>query len=312
MRDVFIKRFTELAHKDKNLILITGDLGFGVLDDFEKELPKQYINVGVAEQNMTSIAAGLALEGKTVFTYSIANFPTLRCLEQIRNDACYHNLNVNVVSIGGGFSYGALGASHHATEDLAILRALPNMTSVAPTDNWEVLNATDALVNKQGPGFLRLDKDTPGFIENDGEIFELGKARVTREGSDITFIVAGGIMTEVIKAADILAEKGIEARIVSMHTISSMDRDVIRNAALQTGGIVTVEEHNRNGGLGGAVAEICMDENIRPDTFIRMGLNGKFTEEVGDQYYLRNLCGLDAASIAQTVLANKDKARMQA
>ena len=119
-------------------------------------------------------------------------------------------------------------------------------------------------------------------------------------------------MTEVIKAADILAEKGIEARIVSMHTISSMDRDAIRSAALQTGGIVTVEEHNRNGGLGGAVAEICMDENIRPDTFIRMGLNGKFTEEVGDQYYLRNLCGLDAASIAQTVLANKDKARMQA
>ena len=153
MRDHFIKTLSSAVEINPNIILITGDLGFGVLDNFKKQFPNNFINAGVAEQNMTGIAAGMALEGKIVFTYSIANFPTLRCLEQIRNDVCYHNLNVNIVSIGGGFSYGPLGISHHATEDLAIFRSLPDITVVSPSGLWETAEATKALIENPGASF---------------------------------------------------------------------------------------------------------------------------------------------------------------
>ena len=147
-----------LAERDSRLMLVTGDLGFGVLNRFIERFPRQFLNVGVAEQNMTGIAAGLALEGRTVFTYSIGNFPTLRCLEQLRNDAAYHGANVKVVAVGGGFSYGSLGFSHHATEDLAILRALPNVTVVAPGDDWETQEATTAIWEQPGTCYIRLDR----------------------------------------------------------------------------------------------------------------------------------------------------------
>ena len=158
MRDAFVNQLTELARHDSDIMFLTGDLGFGVFDNFAKEFPDQYINVGVAEQNMTGIAAGLGLEGKKVFTYSIANFATLRCLEQIRNDAAYHEVNMTVVSSGGGFTYGALGMSHHATEDIAIMRALPDVNVVAPSTAWEAYHATKALTEKKGVGYLRIEK----------------------------------------------------------------------------------------------------------------------------------------------------------
>ena len=163
MRDTFIEQLTKIARNDPNVLLLTGDLGFGVFENFRKEYPKQFLNVGVAEQNMSMIAAGLALKGKRVFTYSIGNFPTLRCLEQIRNDICYHDLNVTIVSIGGGFSYGALGMSHHATEDLSIMRALPNITCVAPSSLEETKDATFQLYKKKGPSYLRLDKSDASY-----------------------------------------------------------------------------------------------------------------------------------------------------
>ena len=148
MRDVFIEVLTEEVEKNSQIILITGDLGFGVLDNFKEKYPNNFINAGVAEQNMTGIAAGMALEGKIIFTYSIANFPTLRCLDQIRNDVCYHNLKVNIVAIGGGFSYGALGMSHHATEDIAIMRSLPNLRVISPSTLGEVKKVTKAIIEK--------------------------------------------------------------------------------------------------------------------------------------------------------------------
>ncbi|MBI4211358.1 MAG: transketolase, partial [Deltaproteobacteria bacterium] len=222
MRDIFVQQLLELAKLDRRLLLITGDLGFSVFEKFATACPKQFLNVGVAEQNMTGIATGLALEGRVVFTYSIGNFPTLRCLEQIRNDACYHEANVNVVSIGGGFSYGALGFSHHATEDLAILRALPNMTVVAPGDTWEVSEATKALVQKKGVGFLRLDRASMQRDAEVGETFTLGKARIYRDGTDATLIATGSIVEEAWKAAAVLSTQGIECRVVSMHTLKPL------------------------------------------------------------------------------------------
>lgn len=301
MRNAFIKRLTELAKSNPKIFLITGDLGFGVLEDFEKVFPKQYLNAGVAEQNMTGLAAGLALEGRTVFTYSIGNFPTLRCLEQVRNDVCYHRADVKVVAIGGGFSYGSLGFSHHATEDLAILRALPEMTVVSPGDLWEAEEATSALAKTPGPAYLRLDKSAAPNTRREGEVFQLGKARVLREGTDLTLVGTGGILECVLKAADDLERRGIRCRILSMHTIKPFDGEAVLSAARETGGLVTVEEHTVAGGLGSAAAEVLLDAGVVPAIFRRMGIGDRFFSEVGSQSYLRQRAGLNEQAIAETV-----------
>jgi transketolase len=298
VRDAFVARLEELARTDPRIMLLTGDLGFGVLDTFSKVLPDQFLNVGVAEQNLTAVATGLALEGSIVFTYSIGNFPTLRCLEQIRNDACYHDANVKLVCIGGGFSYGPLGPSHHATEDLAILRALPNMTIFSPTDAWEVACATEAMVNTPGVCYLRLDKSVSGFGVRPGEVFTPGRARVLREGGDITIVVTGGIAGEALGAAKLLAARGLQCRVLSMHTITPLDTAALDAAARETGGVVTLEEHSVTGGLGGAVSEHCLESGTVPRRFARFGLRAGFSSVVGSQAYLRRAYGLDAESVA--------------
>ena len=266
MRDAFLEKLTELASQDKDIVLLTGDLGFNVFEDFESRFPGQYFNVGVAEQNMTGLAAGLALKGKKVITYSIANFPTLRCLEQIRNDACYHDLNITIVASGGGFSYGSLGMSHHATEDLAILRALPDICLVAPATNWEAGEATKALINYDGVGYLRLDKTVAD--DNNNFSFTLGQSIRYKKGDDITILSTGGILRDVLHATKLLKDSGINAGAVNIHTIKPIDKNLIISVANETGGIITVEEHNLDGGLGSAVAEVCMDTGIKPKVFL--------------------------------------------
>ena len=301
MRDAFIQRLTELAAADPRLLLLTGDLGFGVLNAFAERFPRQYLNAGVAEQNMTGLATGLALEGRVVFTYSIANFPTLRCLEQIRNDACYHGANVKVVAIGGGFSYGALGMSHHATEDLSILRSIPELTVVAPGDDWETAEATSALVTTAGTCYLRLDRSSAPPTHRPGELFQLQRARVVREGRDMTLVAIGGILGTALEAAERLAGERVECRVVSMHTLKPLDRGAVLDACRETGGIVTIEEHTVDGGLGGAVAETCLDAGVIPATFHRIGLRAGFSSIVGSQEYLRRRYGLDADAICRAV-----------
>ena len=301
MRDVFIQRLTEVAESNPRVLLITGDLGFNVLNAFAERFPRQYLNAGVAEQNMTGLATGLAMEGRVVFTYSIANFPTLRCLEQIRNDACYHAANVKVVAIGGGFSYGALGVSHHATEDLSILRSLPELTVVAPGDDWEAAEATSALVTAPGTCYLRLDRSSAPATNRPDEQFQLGRGRVIRQGEDMTLMAVGGILGIALEAAERLVGEGIECRVVSMHTVKPLDREAILAACRETGGIVTIEEHTIDGGLGGAVAEVCLDAGVFPQTFHRVGLRAGFSSIVGDQEFLRSQYGMDARAIIAAV-----------
>jgi transketolase len=297
VRDAFIRALDSLAERDPRVLLITGDLGFGVLDQFAKRYPGQFLNAGVAEQSMTAVATGLALEGRTVFTYSIANFPTLRPLEFIRNDAAYHDANVNVVAIGGGFSYGALGISHHATEDLAIMRALPGITVVSPCCDWEVAEAVPALAATRGTTYLRLDKTTAGDTHRQGERFALGKARQLRDGRDATLIVTGGIMKEVLAAARALEDAGVSCRVLSMHTITPFDTEAVFAAVRDTGVVVTVEEHTVHGGLGGAVAEVCLEAGVLPAVFRRIGLRAGFSSVVGSQEYLRTVYGMDERAI---------------
>ena len=302
MRDAFLDKLTQLAAVDKDVVLLTADLGYGVFEEFESTFPGQYFNVGVAEQNMTGLAAGLALEGKKVITYSIGNFPTLRCLEQIRNDACYHNLNITIVASGGGFSYGQLGMSHHTTEDIAIMRALPNITVVVPSNPWEAGEATEALIRSKGVGYLRLDK-TNGSQDNADDNYELGKAlKIPSEGgSDVSFFVCGGIIKEVIEAVELLKEFKISASIISMHTIKPIDGESIRDAVQNTKLLVSVEEGNIVGGLGSAIGEYCMDNRQIPSDFLRIGLNDKHSSIVGDQAYLRKQYKMDSQYIAKTV-----------
>jgi len=303
MRNAFIAELTEIVVQDPRILLITADLGFGVFDDFARQHPRQFLNAGVAEQNMTGLATGLALEGRIVFTYSIANFPSLRCLEQIRNDAAYHDANVKVVSIGSGFSYGALGISHHATEDIAIMRSLPALTVVSPGDEWEVRQATRALIETPGTCYLRLDKSKAPATHKPGDVFEIGKARVVRTGSDLTIATCGGILEVALQAAETLArEHRIECRILSVHTAKPLDVAALQAAARDTGGILSLEEHTVNGGLGGAIAESLLELGTIPRGFARMGLRGGFASAVGSQEYLRKQYGLDAAAVVAQAL----------
>lgn len=300
MRTAFIETLLDLARDDDRIVLMVGDLGFGVVTPFMEELPGQFVNAGVGEQNMTGMAAGMALSGKIVFTYSIANFPVLRCLEQIRNDICYHNARVRVVPIGGGMAYGALGPSHHATEDIAVVRALPNLTVVAPGDPVETRLATQALIEHEGPAYLRLGRAGEPIVHDEDPAFELGKSITVREGADICLIATGGMLHNAVLAAEALALRRIEARVLSMHSIKPLDIEAVIDAA-RTQAVFTIEEHSVIGGLGSAVAEVLMEADVRPNHFKRIGLEGSLSSIVGDQEYLLNYYGLDGQGIVKTV-----------
>jgi transketolase len=301
VRTAFVKRLYTLAEEDPRINLLVGDLGFGVVTDFARDFPDQFLNVGVAEQNMTGIAAGMALSGKIVFTYSIGNFPTLRCLEQIRNDICYHNANVKIVPVGGGLAYGALGSTHHATEDIAIMRALPNMIVVAPGDPVEADCATFALANHSGPGYLRLGRAGEPHIHTNRINFELGKAIQLRDGGDVTLIATGSILYNAVVVADRLEKHGIQARVLSMHTIKPIDVEALKSAVEETAAIITLEEHSIVGGLGSAVLEKLSEAGILRVPVRRIGLPPKFISEVGKQAYLWDIYGLSLAKLAESI-----------
>jgi transketolase len=301
MRNAFLNTLFELAKQDPRIVFVTGDLGFSVVEAFMEELPNQFLNAGVAEQNMTGMAAGMALSGKIVFTYSIANFPTLRCLEQIRNDICYHDANVKVVSVGGGFAYGSMGATHHATEDLAVMRALPNMTVVAPGDPAEATQATYALVSHEGPCYLRLGKAGEPLVHSGPIDFRLGKALRLRSGDDVTLISTGGMLQAAVRVAERLAAAGIDARVLSMHTLKPLDEEAVLAAARETSAILTIEEHSIIGGLGSAVAELLAETEDVRIPFKRLGVPPRFSPRVGTQEYLLAENGLDDNSIMEAV-----------
>ena len=307
MRDTFVKTLLEIAKKDKNVYIVTGDLGFGVLRPFWEELPDQIINAGIAEQNMTSIAAGLALQGKIVYTYSIGNFPTLRCIEQIRNDCAYHDANVKVVCVGGGFVYGSLGMSHHATEDIAIMRALPNVTVVAPGDLVEAACATKAIYETPGTCYLRLGRGGEKQIHESIENFEIGKAIKIQDGEKIAIFSTGAIFDEVDEACKTLSEEGIKPIVYTFPTVKPIDKGVILECAREYDTIITVEEHNLSGGFGSAVAEVLSEESNLKAKLVRVALDDRYSCIVGSQKYLRQQYAIDSKAIIEKVKENYTK-----
>ena len=301
MRDSFIRSLLELAKEDRSIELITGDLGFGVLKPFWEAVPDQFINVGIAEQNMTSIAAGMALEGKTVFTYSIGNFPTLRCLEQIRNDCAYHGAKVKIVCIGGGYVYGSLGMSHHATEDLAVMRSLPDVAVFAPADKVEAAEVARAVAKHPGTCYIRLGRGGEAVIRESIDNFRIGKAIPVCTGSRVAIFSTGDIYGEVAAAREILERSGITPTIYTFPTVKPLDEETIQRCAASHELIVTCEEHNLSGGFGSAVAEV-LAQTASSARLLRLGIPDTYCATVGDQSHLRRQYGLKGDQIAHRIL----------
>jgi transketolase len=303
VRTAFLKALLEVARADPRVWLLTGDLGFSVLEPFAKELPERYLNVGVAEQNMAGIAAGIAHSGNVVFVYSIANFPTFRCLEQIRNDICYPGLDVRIVSVGGGLGYGAAGYTHHGVEDVAIMRALPGMTVIAPGDPWEAELATHALVRERGPAYLRLGKAGEPRVHTAAPAFAIGRAITLRPGSDLTLVASGSALKGAELAADELEKHDhVSVRLISVHTIKPLDVETIAAAARETRYLVTVEEHSEIGGLGSAVTDALAGRKDVRARLLRVALPDRHLREVGSQAYLLSRFGSIADRVRRLVV----------
>jgi len=291
-----------MARQDERIWLLTGDLGYSVLEPFAKEFPSRFINAGVAEQNMTGVATGLSLSGKIVFTYSIANFPTMRCLEQIRNDVCYHKTSVKIVAVGAGLCYGTAGYSHYATEDIAIMRALPGMVVTSPADAAEAAQLTRLAITTPGPFYIRLGKNKEPIIHEEPPDLRLGEPILLKQnGGKVALVSTGTLVSEVLQAAEVLKSAGIVARVLSMPFVKPIDRkkfmQFIDNCCL----VFVIEEHTAFGGLGSAIAEILAEvgRNIK---FSRIHLP-EFISFVGSQKELRQRLGLDASSIANHAIA---------
>ena len=303
MRTAFIEALIEVAETDPDLWLINADLGFSVLEPFAERFPDRYLNIGVAEQNMIGVAAGLALSGYKVFVYSIANFPTQRCLEQIRVDVCYHGAHVVVTAVGGGFAYGSQGYTHHAIEDLAVMRALPGMRVAAPADPHETRAFVREFARTPGPGYLRLGRGGEPPL-HPAPLDAAPRAPVTmREGRDVTLVSTGAILSEVMAAADRLAADGISARVLSLPLLKPLAADALMSAVVGSDLLVTVEEHSLVGGLRDAVAPLLAARRGSP-RLLGIGVEDGATRGViKGQPAMRVHCGLDAASLAERVRA---------
>ena len=294
MRDAFIKSLLAAAERDDRVFLIVGDLGYGVVEQFAEQFPQRFLNAGISEQNMMGVAAGLAKSGYKVFVYSIANFPTVRCLEQIRNDVCYHDLDVTIVSIGAGFGYGTLGYSHFAIEDLALIRALPKIMVYSPGDALELDVAVKSIVESNGPNYLRVGKNGESLLRG-GDFSSSLKARRLSEGQEFAVLSTGNIGAVVQVAID-----GLSTRMKS--SIGHFSIPTLNNATLQTVNldrfkkVITVEEHILSGGFGSFVLEYLELEQLQIP-IKRLGIAKDLDFPIGDQNYLRKIYGLDAETI---------------
>lgn len=303
MRNAFIKAITEIG-KDGRVILLINDTGQYILQDFDNNYPGRLINVGISEQNMVGLATGLAESGKIVFVYSIASF-LARAYEQIKVDVCYPNLNVKFVGVGTGLAYGTMGITHHATEDIAIFRALPNMTIISPCDPIETEQATVAAYNHPGPVYLRLGLTGEPNLHPPDYKFELGKFNTLRSGNDIALISTGRMVGTTLLAASLLEEKGISAMVVNAHTIKPLDHVFVTYLvrSLLVDAILAIEEHNIIGGLGSTIAEQMAYYTDCDVLFQRIGIRDAFCTEYGSWPYLQEKLGLSAKHIADAALA---------
>jgi len=303
-RKAFTEKLLELARHDRDIIALTSDArGSVTLEQFAKELPGQFVEVGIAEQNSVGIGAGLAACGKKPFVCGPACFLSARSLEQVKVDVAYSNLNVKLIAVSGGVSYGPLGSTHHAVHDLAVMRAIPNMTIVLPCDVHQTRKLTEALVDFEGPVYVRMGRGPVPDVYPENDVpFAIGKANVLLDGKDVAIIAAGETVRPALDAGLILQQHGIKARVIDMHTIKPLDREAVLRAACDTGSLITVEEHSVHGGLGAAVAEL-----VTQNYPVRMRILGipdepAVTGEPAEVFKYYQLTGEDIAAAAVAML----------
>lgn len=299
-QDIFSETLQRLAAADRSIIAVTSDSrGSGKLVKFGQELPEQIVEVGIAEQNLVGVAAGLASCDKKVFAVSPACFLTARSLEQIKNDICYSNNPATVVGISAGVSYGALGSTHHSLHDFAVLRAINNIIIVVPADNYETEKATELAAASPIPVYLRFGKKPMPFLTERKDEFVFGKGRVIKEGDDVAIIANGETVYPAVEAARLLSEKGIAATVVSMHTIKPLDTALIGSLSEKCKAILTIEEHSVNGGLGEAVASFLLQKGYTKK-FKIMGIPDEYTV-TGSQVEILHHYGISEEGIAEEV-----------
>jgi len=310
MRQACLDMVYELAKADRRIFYIGSDLGVGTLDRFKHEMPDRFFMEGISEANIIGMAAGLALEGKIVYVNTIATFLTRRCFEQLVLDVCLHNANVRLIANGGGLVYAPLGPTHLAIEDMAILRAVPNMTIVAPADADEMRRLMPQTVDHQGPIYIRLAKGYDPIVTNDDLPFKIGKAIPMRSGSDALIVTTGITLKAALEAAATLDEQGIETAVLHVHTVKPLDTESILSLAADVPVVVTVEEHTINGGLGSAVAEIITESGFdRPKMFRRIGLPDVFPDQYGSQESLMERYSITADELVSVVKSLTDRQR---
>jgi transketolase len=302
MRNAFASEITDMALADPRVVLLSGDIGNRLFDKFRDKCPDRFYNCGVAEANMMSVAAGMALSGLRPIVYTITPFVTTRCLEQIRVDVCYHEVPVTIVGVGGGLSYASLGPTHHSCEDIAMLRSLPNMSVVCPADAVEVRLALRATLDQPTGCYIRLGKKGEEVIHKTPPTdFAIGKAITIREGRDVCLLSTGNMLPETIHAANKLIQDGISAQVVSFHTVKPLDEACLADAFRRFAMVCTIEEHSRLGGFGSAVAEWLADQPRQRASLCRFGTPDAFLHEAGEQEYAREKTGLSAEHIAEVI-----------
>ena len=297
MRNVFADQVTQLAGADDRIVLLSGDIGNKLFDRFKESFPKRFYNCGVAEQNMISVAAGLALSGLRPVVYTITPFTTTRCYEQIRVDLCYHHAPVVVVGTGSGLSYAELGPTHHSLEDLAIMRVLPDMTVLAPCDEAELRACLTSAFKLAGPAYIRIGKKGEPKVHAKPPNFAIGSALPLSRGSDICLVATGTIVPTANAAADILRTRGFSVGVISMPTVKPLDTACLADIFANYRMVATIEEHSRVGGLGSAVAEWCADASSQRAQHVIFGADDRFLHEIGSQDYARRVSGLAVESI---------------
>lgn len=303
IREAFGKKLAELGHQNPNIVVLDADLSCSTQTKFfAKEFPERFFNVGIAEQNLITTAAGLAIEGKTAFAATFAVFATGRTYDQIRSSVCYQKANVKIIGTHGGITVGEDGATHQALEDISLMRGLPNMTVIVPADAKECEQAIEFAAKHDGPVYIRVSRANTPVIYSDNYKFNPLKANILKEGVDLTLVSNGDVLAEACKAVEILAQKGINAELISMPVIKPFDSQTIIDSAKKTGKVFTVENHSIYGGLGSAVAEV-LSENL-PTKVIRIGMNDEFGQSGTPKELLKHY-KLDAEGIVDRILEVK-------
>jgi len=303
VRNAFADEITKIGREDERVVLLSGDIGNKLFDKFKDHAASRFYNCGVAEANMMSVAAGMALSGLRPVVYTITPFTTTRCFEQIRVGASYHSAPVTIVGTGSGLSYAELGPTHHSLEDIAILRTLPGMTVLAPCDEMELRALLREVFKQDGPVYMRIGKKGEPKIHASPPQIRIGRAITVREGKDACLIAAGTIMAEVLKAADLLAKSNVDVRVVSCHTVKPLDEPMLEEAFRSFPLVAVAEEHGRSGGLAGAIAEWRVRQKGIVAEMVSFGAEDVFMHEIGSQDYARRRYGLDGENMARRIRA---------